>query len=156
MPAPPPDQQLQPAVIVNIDVTADDRFPDRYNGSNTDNGCSDDRANRHIVAVIRALYLAGHKIHLFTCTRTTDSRPSAEAWIDQHLAVPYEAFHMREPDDPSSDHALKSALYIEHIQGRYDVTCVLDHRAADTPMWQGHGLTCLLVRPAVPATRGGE
>ncbi|GAB3435370.1 HAD family hydrolase [Flindersiella endophytica] len=157
-----PMNQLPLAAIVNLDATLnagldiDEDCLDHCNGTPNDTSRQPGPTNGHIVVVVRALFVVGVKIHLLASTLDETRRSRLETWIDVYLGVPYEALHLRGIGDDSCARSVKSALYVEHIQGRYDVVCVIDHEAADTPMWHGHDLDCLLVRQALPDERGGR
>jgi hypothetical protein len=148
----PPAPSRPPAVIVNVDAVLDHR-PSPVDGYGLSRRCAE-RPNKNIVAVIRAMHVAGHKVILLTSTRTTTSRPTREAWIREHIAVPWERFDLRRAGDLRDDADVMAQLYVEHIKLHYDITCVIDHQPLNVPMWQGLGLDCLHVRQAALPAAG--
>lgn len=129
------------AVLVDIDGTTAlmcDRSP--FDESRV----ADDLPNWPVIRVVRALHLAGNRI-VFVSGRTSACRAATEAWIDRHVAIPYDGLHMRAEGDFRKDFHVKADLFDEHIRNVYDVACVLDDRRQVVEMWRALGLTVLQV-----------
>ena len=57
---------------------------------------------------------------------------------------------MRAAGDNRKDTIVKRELYMNHIQGRYRVFCVLDDRPSVVRMWRAElGLTVFAVAPGI-------
>jgi hypothetical protein len=129
------------AVLVDVDGTValrGDRSP--YDESRVHL----DTPNRPVIAAVRALHAAGQRI-VFCSGRTDGCRAATERWLGEHVAVAYEGLHMRRAGDRRKDWVVKSELYREHIEPRYDVLLVLDDRDQVVRAWRGLGLTVFQV-----------
>ena len=106
----------------------------------------EDRPNRPVINVIRAMAAAGNEI-VFMSGRTEGCRAATAAWLDAHLGVRFSALYMRPAGDGRKDSVVKRELFDRHIRDRYDVACVLDDRTQVVEMWRSLGLTCMQVAP---------
>jgi predicted kinase len=75
-------------------------------------------------------------------------RHDTEAWLKQHIDLPYEALLMRPADRQQvNDSIVKRDLFDDNIRGRYDIGIVLDDRDRVVSMWRRQlGLDCLQVQ----------
>ncbi|MCW2942256.1 MAG: 5-hydroxyl kinase [Actinomycetia bacterium] len=103
-----------------------------------------DRPNRPVIAVVRALHAAGNRI-VFLSGRTEGCRTDTERWLTEHVGVPFEGPHMRPVGDSRKDSIVKSELFDAQIREAYDVVCVLDDRNQVVEAWRAMGLTVLQV-----------
>lgn len=131
------------AVMVDIDGTVAIRC-DRSPYDETRVG--EDQPNTPVLAVVRALYLDGHAV-IFCSGRTESCRAQTEKWLTGHFGWPWAALWMRRVGDQRKDAVIKREIYDRHINGKYDVTCVLDDRNQVVSMWRDLGLTVLQVAP---------
>lgn len=65
-------------------------------------------------------------------------------WLTEN-EIFFDKLLMRKTDDKRSDVIVKSEIYEEHIQGKYNVLFVLDDRDRVVKMWREKGLKCLQV-----------
>ncbi|WP_432835767.1 AAA family ATPase [Dactylosporangium sp. CA-092794] len=136
---PPPDAPR--AVIVDIDGTVA-LFNGRTPYDMTRVG--EDLPNAPVIAAVRAMHAAGHEI-VFCSGRTDDGRAATEAWLAEHVAVPYSALFMRAAGDPRRDSVVKAEIFDKEIRSRYHVVGVFDDRQQVVRMWRGLGLTVFQV-----------
>jgi len=136
-----PPEDAPRAVLVDIDGTVavmSDRSP--YDMTRIDL----DAPNHAVISAVRAMQAAGHLV-VFCSGRTDDSRDATEAWLRAHVAVPYEALHMRATGDNRKDSIVKAEIFEREIRDRYHVVGVFDDRAQVVRMWRSLGLTVFQV-----------
>lgn len=136
-----PTSKLTQIVLVDIDGTVAlraSRSP--YDMSRV----SEDRPNRAVIAAVRAMHSAGYQI-IYCSGRDATARPATEAWLDQHVGVPYLALHMRAVGDYRKDTVVKQEIFEREIRGKYDVIGVFDDRTQVVRMWRDLGLTVFQV-----------
>ncbi|MFI1699080.1 MULTISPECIES: phosphatase domain-containing protein [Streptomyces] len=104
----------------------------------------EDLPNPPVIQVVRALHAAGNQI-VFLSGRTDGSREATDAWLTEHVGVPYAGPFMRPTGDSRKDSIVKVELFDAHIRDTYDVTCVLDDRSQVVQAWRAIGLTVLQV-----------
>ncbi|MFF3645471.1 AAA family ATPase [Streptomyces sp. NPDC002564] len=104
----------------------------------------EDLPNPPVVQVVRALHAAGHRI-VFLSGRTEGCREATEAWLTEHVGVPYAGPFMRPVGDSRKDSIVKVELFDAHVRDAYDVVCVLDDRGQVVRAWRSIGLTVLQV-----------
>ncbi|GAA3276468.1 AAA family ATPase [Dactylosporangium vinaceum] len=136
---PPPDAPR--TVLVDIDGTValfNGRSP--YDMSRV----GEDRPNEPVIAAVRAMHAAGHEI-VFCSGRSDDSREATEAWLAEHVGVPYRALFMRQFGDVRRDSVVKAEIFEKEIRSRYHVIGVFDDRQQVVRMWRALGLTVFQV-----------
>ncbi|MER7007466.1 AAA family ATPase [Dactylosporangium sp. NPDC000555] len=136
---PPPDAPR--AVLVDIDGTValfNGRSP--YDMSRV----SQDRPNAPVIAAVRAMHAAGHEV-VFCSGRTDDCREATQAWLAEHVGVPYRALFMRVTGDQRRDSVVKAEIFDKEIRSRYHVVGVFDDRRQVVRMWRSLGLTVFQV-----------
>jgi predicted kinase len=129
------------AVLVDIDGTValmSNRSP--YDETRV----GEDRPNHAVIAAVRAMHAAGYQV-VFCSGRTDGCRPATVTWLREHMAVPYEALHMRATGDTRRDSNVKLEIFDREIRDRYDVIGVFDDRAQVVRMWRSLGLTVFQV-----------
>ncbi|GGU40385.1 phosphatase domain-containing protein [Streptomyces violascens] len=129
------------AVLVDIDGTValmDGRSPF------DETRVHQDLPNAPVISVVRALHSAGQRI-VFLSGRTDSCRNATEAWLTEHIGVPYDGPFMRPTGDSRKDSVVKVELFDAHVRDAYNVTCVLDDRSQVVKAWRGIGLTVLQV-----------
>lgn len=129
------------AVLVDVDGTValrGDRDPhdaSRY---------AEDRPNVAVVACIRAMAAAGHRV--VVCSgRSDEHRAATAAWWDEHVGVEVEALLMRSAGDGRDDAVVKLELFDAHVRAVFAVVAVFDDRDRVVRAWRGIGLTVLQV-----------
>jgi hypothetical protein len=129
------------AVLVDIDGTVavmGGRSP--YDMS----AVAEDEPNHAVIAAVRAMHAAGYAI-VFCSGRTDDCRDETQAWLREHVAVEYDALHMRAYGDNRRDSVVKAEIFEREIRDRYHVVGVFDDRAQVVRMWRALGLTVFQV-----------
>lgn len=106
----------------------------------------EDRPNRPVIAVVRAMAAAGHSV-VFCSGRTEGCRDETEKWLRAHVVSWFRELHMRPVGDTRKDSIVKAELFDRHIRQAYNVVAVLDDRAQVVEMWRSLGLTVLQVAP---------
>ena len=155
------DAKLQTAVLCDLDGTLaliHNRSP--YDATDCD---VKDAPNKPVIATVLAHYKQGCKI-IFCSGRENKYRPETIRFIEKHVRVDNTRFtedpmetsstepiqyqlHMRKTDDFRKDAIIKDEIYQEHIEGKYNVLCVLDDRDQVVEFWRSKGLTCFQVAP---------
>lgn len=138
---PPADAPL--AVMVDIDGTVAlmaGRSP--YDETRV----HEDRANHAVIATVRAMHAAGHAV-VFCSGRTAACREATEKWLAEHVAVPYEALHMRTEGDMRKDAIVKVEIFDREIRDRWNVVAVFDDCRQVVDAWRALGLTVFQVAP---------
>ncbi|GAA4248313.1 hypothetical protein GCM10022255_027810 [Dactylosporangium darangshiense] len=128
-------------VLVDIDGTValfDGRSP--YDMTRV----GEDRPNAPVIAAVRAMHAAGHEV-VFCSGRSDDCREATEAWLAEHVAVPYRALFMRVTGDQRRDSVVKAEIFEKEIRSRYHVIGVFDDRQQVVRMWRSLGLTVFQV-----------
>ncbi|GAA2364981.1 AAA family ATPase [Dactylosporangium salmoneum] len=136
---PPPDAPR--AVLVDIDGTVA-LFNGRSPYDMTRVG--EDTPNAPVIAAVRAMHAAGHEV-VFCSGRSDDCREATEAWLAEHVAVPYRGLFMRVTGDQRRDSIVKAEIFEKEIRSRYHVVGVFDDRQQVVRMWRGLGLTVFQV-----------
>ena len=132
----PPDH-APTAVLVDIDGTVaimNGRSP--YDMSRV----GEDTPNHAVIEAVRAMHSVGHQI-IFCSGRSDDCREITEAWLDEHVGVPYLALHMRAFGDQRKDSVVKQEIFDREIRHAYHIVGVFDDRAQVVRMWRSLGLT---------------
>ncbi|HEY8533555.1 MAG TPA: AAA family ATPase [Micromonospora sp.] len=136
---PPPDAPR--VVLVDIDGTVallGNRSP--YDVTRV----SEDTPNHSVIAAVRAMHAAGYGV-IFCTGRDATARDATEAWLREHVGVPYLALHMRAPGDFRKDTVVKREIFDRELRDRYHVVGVFEDRAQVVRMWRALGLTVFQV-----------
>lgn len=136
-----PPSGAPPAVLVDIDGTVALMVS---RGPFDETRVHEDRPNEPVIAVVRAMAAAGYRI-VFCSGRTEVCRRATEKWLVEHVAVAFDALHMRPEGDMRKDSVVKGELFDAHIRNVYRVVAVLDDRNQVVAMWRQLGLTVLQV-----------
>jgi predicted kinase len=113
-----------------------------------------DLPNAPVIETIKAHYNAGRQI-IFCSGREDKYRPETIRFIEKYCMVANSGtiypiqyqLYMRKTDDFRKDAIIKEEIYQEHIEGKYNVLCVLDDRDQVVEYWRSKGLTCFQVAP---------
>lgn len=98
-----------------------------------------------IVELALALKEVGWKIIVIS-VREEKFRAISQLWLNAHLGS-FESLLMRSDGDNRPDEIVKHEIYLNKIEGVYDVQFVVDDRNRVVKMWRNVlGLTCLQVR----------
>lgn len=140
---PPAPHDASRAVLVDVDGTV---ALMRTRGPFDWHAVATDEPNLPVIAVVRALADAGHRI-VFMSGRDGVCRDETAAWLNEHVTADFD-LHMRAPGDNRKDAIVKRELFDTHIAGRFHVVAVLDDRDQVVRMWRDElGLTCMQVAP---------
>jgi len=115
-----------------------------------------DLPNWPVIETVIAHYKAGRKI-IFCSGREDKYRPETIRFIEKHVFIPLDSnpgvnsfnyqLHMRKTDDFRKDAIIKEEIYVNEIEGQYNVLMVLDDRNQVVDFWRAKGLTCFQVAP---------
>lgn len=133
------NDDLPNAVLCDIDGTLaimGDRSPYDWSKVGVDTVNQD---IRHLL-----IPLAHDKDIILVSGRDESCREQTIAWLEEN-DVPYDKLIMRKEGDNRKDVIVKQEIYLDHIQGQYNVTAVFDDRDQVVDMWREQGLTCLQV-----------
>jgi hypothetical protein len=136
--APAVDPLLRTAVIVDLDGTLAlmvDRGP--FDAAR----CETDVVNEVVRSIIE------HHEHVVLMSgRSAEFREQTERWLATNN-IAYFELHMRAEGDVRKDAIVKRELFDAHINGKWNVSFVLDDRQQVVDMWRSLGLICLQVAP---------
>jgi predicted kinase len=138
-----PPAGAPPAVMVDIDGTValmTGRSPF------DETRVHEDRANHAVISAVQAMHAAGHAV-IFCSGRTDACREATEKWLAEHVAVPYEALHMRAAGDMRKDSIVKAEIFDREIRHKFNVVAVFDDRNQVVDAWRAIGLTVFQVAP---------
>lgn len=132
--APRYNNDLEDAIIVDIDGTVahmgNHRGPFEWNKVHLDD--PDD-------SIIDLVYKLGTYNHIiFMSGRSEEARDLTELWLNENLLGPkgdYQLF-MRPAGDYRKDSIVKEELFRKHVEGKYNVSWVLDDRQQVVDMWR--------------------
>lgn len=131
------------AIICDIDGTlAHANGRDIYDASKA----GDDELDEVIADIVKRHYALGDYV-IFCSGRESRHRGVTFTWLEKHgLLVPnrYQLL-MRAEDDTREDGIVKTELYRNFIEGKYNVRYVLDDRDRVVDAWRDLGLKCLQV-----------
>lgn len=136
-----------PAIIVDIDGTLAHTaipYPAAY-----DRDYMTDTLDNAVLALISNMQFT-HEI-IFVSGRNEKFRDVTERWLAEVADWPDAILYMRpEAMATEDDSEVKRTLYLEHIQGRYEITFVVDDRPRVVRMWRGElGLPVLQAAPNI-------
>ncbi|WP_018351265.1 AAA family ATPase [Longispora albida] len=103
-----------------------------------------DTPNAPVIAAVRAMHAAGHQV-IYCSGRDEACRAETEAWLAEHVGVPYVALHMRPAGDQRKDSIVKKEIFNRELRHQYKIICVFDDRAQVVRMWRSLGLTVMQV-----------
>jgi predicted kinase len=103
-----------------------------------------DKPHQAVIEAVRAMHAAGFLV-VYCSGRSDDARADTEAWLDQHVGVPYEGLYLREYGDQRKDSVVKAEIFDRELRGRYHVVAVFDDRDQVVRMWRSLGLTVFQV-----------
>lgn len=145
IPAPPRNDNLSDALIVDIDGTLahmTGRSPYDYSR------VSEDSVDECIASLVNTLH--PHADILIVSGRDHTCREDTLEWLEAN-GILYDELFMRPAGAKDSrgnkipDYIVKHNLYNEHIRGKYNVVAVFDDRDQVVDLWRAMGLKCLQV-----------
>jgi phosphoglycolate phosphatase-like HAD superfamily hydrolase len=104
--------------------------------------CGDDKPIEHVLALLRTLHAAGHKIEIWS-GRSDECRDLTEAWLVRHDVPAGIPVIMRTAGDKRPDHIVKR----EFLRGTEAPDVIFDDRKVVVDMWRSKGLVCFQVAP---------
>ncbi len=129
------------AVLVDIDGTTAlmcDRSPF------DETRVHEDLPNEAVIRAVRAMHAAGNRV-IFCSGRTDGCKEPTEAWIKEHVGVPYEGLFMRKSGDQRKDSIVKVEIFDQHIRHDYNIVGVFDDRQQMVKAWRRLGLPVFAV-----------
>ena len=98
-----------------------------------------------IPAVVNLVNALDEDVLVFITTGRSESlRWPMVQWLHKH-EIRYDRLLMRPVNDQRADHEVKRDLYLDHIEGRYNVLFVVDDRPSVCDMWRSLGLPLIQV-----------
>lgn len=125
---------LPQAIIVDMDGTLaiiGDRSP--YDVSR----CDLDLPNAPVLETVKKWQ--NDTTIIIVSGRTDDGQEKTETWLKKH-GVKYQHLYMRKTGDMRKDSIIKQEIYDRFIQGKYNISFILDDRQQVVDMWRGLGL----------------
>jgi predicted kinase len=104
----------------------------------------EDRPNEAVIRAVRAMHAAGNRV-IFCSGRTDGCYDATEAWLQEHVGVPYEGLFMRKSGDQRKDSIVKVEIFDERIRRFYNIVGVFDDRAQVVAAWRKLGLPVFAV-----------
>ena len=134
-------RQKLPAIIVDIDGTLAEKVTDRepYDWSRVHEDA--------IVEPIRKLICAYHLMHfqiIYLTGRDEAARHNTETWLNKYKCPPGPLL-MAPAGSRAKSEIVKTALYHEFVEGKYDVEFSLEDRDKLVKMWRDLGVRCFQV-----------
>lgn len=80
---------------------------------------------------------------LFVSGRPDNYQEQTEAWLSLHEPTRHHKLFMRKAGDFRKDSIIKTEIYREHIEPKYEVLFCVDDRQQVVDAWRELGLTCL-------------
>lgn len=135
-----PGGMMPCAIIVDLDgtVAIHQRSPYAYDLLETD------LPNHDVIDVVKTYSIEGTEI-IFMSGRPDTYKLMSKVWIDKHIGIDSYQIYMRKAGDSRMDAIVKEELFLEHVDGKYDVLFCLDDRDQVVKLWRDKGLTCLQV-----------
>ena len=130
----------QQAIIVDIDGTLAkmvSRGPFEWDK------VGEDEPNWTVVEIVRGMKALG-KIVIIMSGRDGVAQTATELWLNKH-GIQYDEFYIRTAGDSRDDRIIKSELYFNNVDGRYNVTAVFDDRPKVCQMWRSIGLNVIQI-----------
>lgn len=103
----------------------------------------EDEPNWTVVEIVRGMKALG-KIVIIMSGRDGIAQTATELWLNKH-GIQYDEFYIRTPGDMRDDRIIKSELYFNNVDGRYNVTAVFDDRPKVCQMWRSIGLDVIQI-----------
>lgn len=138
------DSSLDNCLISDLDGTisifAGKRSP--YDASR----CNEDDVNPIVQETINLYYKNGHKI-IFCSGREDKYREPTVQFLTKHFPGMSYKLLMRKSGDLRKDSIIKEEIFLNDIEGKYNVRLILDDRDQVVFLWRSLGLTCFQVAP---------
>lgn len=133
-----PDENLPPAIIVDVDGTLANHEGVRspYDASRV----SEDKPHWDIMDLVTRLSV-DHYVIIMT-GRDGSARQDTQEWLNDY-GVEWDAVYIRAEGDTRKDSIIKKELFDEHVRGKYNVRYVIDDRRQVIFMWRALGLRVL-------------
>lgn len=129
------------AILCDIDGTVarmNGRSPYAWSKVDTD------LPNKEVIDIVEAMEKQGYEI-IFMSGRDGSCFDATRDWLLKHTNLQDFRLFMRTAGDSRKDNIIKEELYRSQIEGKYNVSFVLDDRNQVVDMWRGLGLRCLQV-----------
>ncbi len=84
----------------------------------------------------------GHLQRIFVSGRPDNYKAQTVAWLEKHKFTDYILF-MRKEGDYRKDSIVKSEIYHEHIEPKFQILFCVDDRKQVVDQWRELGLVCL-------------
>lgn len=130
---------LPSCVICDLDATlALHQGRDPYEWDKIPSDKIDERLRLTLLKLLRA----GSEI-IFVTGRNAEAREATEQWLNKYLGTLKYTLYTRKPNEFIPGEQYKERVYHEHIENKYNVTCVFEDSDRCVAMWRRLGLlTC--------------
>ncbi|MBK8056139.1 MAG: AAA family ATPase [Saprospiraceae bacterium] len=125
------DPSLPKAIICDLDGTLclmNGRSP--FDSSK----CDQDLPNIPVVNMVKNYHQLGYKI-ILASGREDTYKPQTIAWLER-FGITYDMLIMRVAGDFRKDSIIKKEMFINHIEGKYNIELVLDDRNQVVDLWR--------------------
>jgi len=133
----------QKALIVDIDGTISHRAGENPRDPYDMTRVEEDIYDPIIGGIAQRYYDDGYEIIVVSARDESAREGTVKFLYRSHFD--YDALYMRANGDFRKDSEVKTEIYINHIQQRWDVEFVLDDRNQTVRAWRTLGLKCLQV-----------
>lgn len=100
-----------------------------------------DKIDERLKLTLSKLLRSGSEI-IFVTGRSFEARTATEEWLNKHFGIKY-TLYTRDKNEYTSGEIYKERIYHEHIENKYNVTCVFEDSDRCVKMWRRLGLlTC--------------
>lgn len=101
-----------------------------------------DKIDERLRLTLLKLLRAGSEI-IFVTGRNAEAREATVEWLNKHLGTLKYTLYTRKPNEFVPGEQYKERIYHEHIENKYNVTCVFEDSDRCVAMWRRLGLlTC--------------
>ncbi len=101
-----------------------------------------DKIDERLRLTLLKLFRAGSEI-IFVTGRNAEAREATEHWLNKYLGTLKYTLYTRKPNEFIPGEQYKERVYHEHIENKYNVTCVFEDSDRCVAMWRRLGLlTC--------------
>jgi predicted kinase len=89
-------------------------------------------------------HMAENRIVIIMSGRDGVAKADTEAWLKRHR-IHFDHFYIRAAGDTRNDAIVKSELYFNNVDGKYNVVAVFDDRPRVCQMWRSIGLDVIQI-----------
>lgn len=136
-----PNDSLPEAIIFDVDGTLAHRHS---RGPFELHKVSEDYPIQSVVDMLKGYSLQGYQIIVLSGRDGVCYNDTVQ-WLDDHVGVEWDIFHMRREGDNRPDTEVKSEMFWDVVAPNYNVVAVVDDRPKVCQMWRDLGLKVIQV-----------